>query len=203
MPTINQLLNRCAIGLCLVALLVLSACGPGTGGTGTGPSVGSSPTPLTSSYFASPGAGAVPNAPLPNPATPPTGAPTATPSQPAFTCTASCASNLDTRALSLHLQADRITLSSPCATFTFAGPWSISATGDTTVVGMLESTVTVNGQTSRASQSASLTLSFAGDAQSSPSVGVRITDSTGRLLLSPVTLLRAADAPAALGAAGC
>jgi hypothetical protein len=203
MPTKNHLLNRCALSLCLVAALVLCACGPGTGGTGTGPSVASSPTPFTSSYFTSPGAGAVPNAPLPDPVTPPIGAPTATPSLPAFTCTANCANNLDNQALSLHLQADRITLSSPCATFTFAGPWSISATGEATVLGVLESTVTVNGQISRTSQSASLTLSFAGDALSSASVGVRITDSTGRLLLSPVTLLRAAVAPAALGAAGC
>jgi hypothetical protein len=212
-PTAEHLLDRCAIGLrallcaglCIFATMMLSACGPGTGGTGTGPSAVGGPTPFTNSYFTSSGAGTVTSAPLPNPVTPST--PTATPSLPASTCTAGCASNLDTQALSLYLQADSVTLSSPCATFKFAGPWSISASGEATLLGVLESTVTVNGQISRTSQSANLTLSFAGTAQSSASVSVRITNSAGRVLLNPVTLLPASDAPAALtpvlSAAGC
>jgi hypothetical protein len=181
MPKINQLLSRFALSLYVVAALVLSACGPGTGGTGTGPNAAGSPSTFTSSYFTITGTGTATAAP---------------------TCAVACASNLDTQTLSLHLQTDSITLSSPCATFTFAGPWSISASGESTVQGLWESTTLVNGQASRASQSASLTLSFTGSAESSPSVNVRITDSTGRLLLNSVTLLRASNAtPAA--ATGC
>jgi hypothetical protein len=203
MPTINHLLNRCAIGLCLVALMVLSACGPGTGGTGTGPSVGASPISFTDSYFTSSGAGTVTAAPLPNPGTTPTVSPTTTTSLPAPTCTTSCASNLDGQAISLHLQADRIVLSTPCATFTYAGVWSVSATGETTVQGVLESSPVVNGQTSRSSQNASLTLGFPNGVDGSSTLSVSIKDSAGKLLLGPTTLLRAANAPPGVNASGC
>lgn len=191
MPKINHLLHRCALSLCLLAALVLSACGPGTGGTGTGPNANSNPTPVTNSYFAGTGAGTVTVAPLPNP------------SVPAPVCTVSCASGLDTQALSLHVQADRITLSSLCATFTFTGTWSLSANNEATVQGVLESTTVLNGQTSRTSQSASLTLQFTGDADSSASVSVNVKDSTGTLLLNPVTLLRAGNAAPGAAATGC
>jgi hypothetical protein len=203
MPTINHLLNRCAICLCLVALLVLSACGPGTGGTGTGPSAGASPIPFAGSYFTSGGVGTVTAAPLPNPSTTPTVSPTTTTSLPAPTCTTSCANNLDGQAISLHVQADRIVLSTPCATFTYAGVWSVSATGETTVQGVLESSTVANGQASRSSQNASLTLGFPNSVDGSGTVTVSIKDSTGKLLFGPATLQRAATVPASVNAGGC
>ncbi len=204
MPTINHLLKRCAISLCLVALMLLSACGPGTGGTGTGPNVASSPVPFTSSYFTSPGAGTATAAPLPNPTATPTASPTSTASTPAPTCTTACASGLNAQAISLHLQAESIVLSTPCATFTYAGVWSVSATGETTVQGVLESSTVVNGQASRSSsQNASLTLGFPSGVNSSSTVSVSIKDSAGKLLLGPATLQRAAAAPPSVNASGC
>jgi hypothetical protein len=201
MPTINHLLSRCAISLCALAALVLSACGPGTGGTGTGPNAGASPVTFTSSYFTSGGAGTV-TAPLPNPSTTPTSTPTSTPSLPETTCSTACAANVGSQPLRLHLQTDRIELSTPCATFTYAGAWSVSATGETTVQGVWESSVVVNGQTSRSSQNASMTLGFPNGLESS-SVTVSIKDSTGKLLLGPATLQRAANAPPSVSAGGC
>ncbi len=209
MPTINRLLKRCAISLCLVALMVLSACGPGTGGTGTGPSVAASPVTLPSSYFTSGGVGTVTAAPPPNPSTPPSTVPTTTVSPttttglPAPTCTVGCATNLDGQAISLHLQADRIMLSTPCATFTYTGVWSVSATGETTVQGVWESSTVVNGQTSRSSQNASLTLGFPNGVDGSSTVSVIIKDSAGRQLLGPATLQGVANAPPSVGAGGC
>jgi hypothetical protein len=203
MATINHLLKRCAISLCALAVLLLTACGPGTGGTGTGPNAAGSPTTLTSSYFTSGGAGTVTAAPLPNPSTVPTVSPTSTTGLPTPTCTSSCASNLDGQAISLHLQADRITLSTPCATFTYAGVWSVSAAGETTVQGVWESSAVVNGQTSRSSQNASLTLGFPNSLDGSSTVTVSIKDSAGRLLLGPATLQRAAAAPASVSSGGC
>jgi hypothetical protein len=197
MPTINQFLNRCAISLCALAALVLSACGPGTGGTGTGPNASASPTTFTSSYFTSGGAGTV-TAPLPNPTIP-----AATPSLPGITCTGACPSSLDNQTLRLHLQAERIELSTPCATFTYAAVWSVSAAGETTVQGVLESTVVVNGLPARSSQSASLTLIFLGGLDSSSAVIVSIKDSAGKLLLGPVTLQRAVSAPVGVRAGDC
>jgi hypothetical protein len=194
MPKINHQPNRCAtslsVCLCLLAALLLSACGPGTGGTGTGPSVGASPTGFTSSYFTNGTVGTVT-------------APVATPSQPGGTCTVACTASLDNQALRLYLQADRIELSTPCATFTFAGPWSLSATGEATVQGVLESTVLVNGQAVRSSQNANLTLIFPNGLESSNAVNLSLKDSTGKLLLAPVNLQRAASAPASVSASGC
>jgi hypothetical protein len=197
MPKINQLLNRYAISVYTVVVLLLSACGPGTGGTGTGPSVSGSPSTFTSSYFTSGGAGTV-SAPLPGPTSP-----AATPSVPGITCTAACTGSAANQALSLHVQADRIELSTPCATFTYAGAWSVSATGETTVQGVWESTVVVNGQPSRSSQSASLTLIFPNGPDSSSTVSVSIKDVTGKLLLGPVTLQRATSPPAGASPSGC
>ncbi len=205
MPTTNPLLKRCAISLCALAMLVLCACSPGTGGTGTGPIAVVSPAPVASSYFTSGGAAPVTAAPLPPTGTtptvtPPAATPAATPTAPGTPCTAGCISS---QAVSLHLQADRIELSTPCATFTYAGAWSVSAAGDVTVQGVWESNVTVNGQTSRTSQSAILTLNFAVSLESSASVKVRIQDIAGQPLLGPSTLQRSASPPTAAVAGGC
>jgi hypothetical protein len=179
MPTINQLLNRCAISLCALAALVLSACGPGTGGTGTGPTAGTAPVTFTSAAV------------------------TAIPSLPGVSCTAACPSNLDSQAMRLHLQTDRIELTTPCATFTYAGDWSVSATGEVTVPGVWEISEVVNGQIIRSSQIASLTLGFPNGLDSSSAVNVSMQDSTGQLLLGPITLQRAADAQVSVSASGC
>jgi hypothetical protein len=179
MPTINQLLKRCAIILCTLAALVLSGCGPGTGGTGTGPNASASPVTFTS------------------------GGVTATPSVPGASCTAACPNSLDSQALRLHVQAERIELSTPCATFTYAGVWSVSATGETTVQGVWEISAVVNGQISRNSQNASLTLMFPNGLDGSSTVNVSIKDGAGTPLLGPVTLQRATDAPSSASASGC
>jgi hypothetical protein len=187
MPTINHLLKHCAVGLCLLAALVLSACGPGTGGTGTGPNAVGSPSTFTSSYFTSGD----------------TATASPTPSVPGTTCTAACPSALVNQTSSLHLQAERIELTTPCATFTYAGVWSVSAAGETTVDGVLESSVLVNGQISRSSQNASLTLRFPNGLEGSGAVTLSIQDGTGKLLLGPVTLQRTARVPASVAASGC
>jgi hypothetical protein len=158
-----HLIHRSALSLCLLTALVLSACGPGTGGTGVGPPI------FTSGFFSNTAAGSVTAAPV---------------------CSISCASNLNAQALSLKLLADSITLSSPCASFSYAGPWSSSATGEVTVQGVLESTANVNGQSSRTSQSARLTLQFASSPDTSTAVSVSISDSAGVSILRPVTLSR-------------
>ncbi len=183
-PAIKQLLSCCAISLCLVAALLLAACSPGTGGTGTGPTVSASPTTSTTSYFTG------------------AGAPAAAPSLPAPTCTVACPANPAPQAINLQVQPERIELSTPCATFTYAGTWTLSATGEATVQGVWESTTTVNGQSTRSSQSASLTLVFPSGLEGS-TVSVSIKDSTGQLLLGPVTLQRTPSAPVNVSSPGC
>jgi hypothetical protein len=194
MQIIRHLLERAVFSLCLLAALVLTACGPGTGGTGTGPPVANTPTAFANSVFTSPGTGSSTAVPAPNPSA----TPTAT-----ATCAAVCAGSLQSQALSLILQAESIVLSSPCATFTFTGLWGASATGESVVQGTLESTTVVNGQTSRTTQSASLTLQFAGTADSSNIVTLSIRDGAGNLLLPSVTLQRASSAAPASTLAGC
>jgi hypothetical protein len=176
MHKIVHLIHRSALSLSLLAALVLSACGPGTGGTGVGP------PSFTSGFFSNTAASPVTAAPV---------------------CSINCASNLNTQALNLRLLAESITLRSACASFNYAGPWTSSATGLVIVQGVLESTSVVNGQPSRASQSARLTLHFAEIPDTSATVSVSIDTTAGVSILSPVTLSRISTQVPIPEASGC
>lgn len=103
-------------GLCrlLIALLIslgLAACGPGTGGTGTGPSLGFSgsltaTTTAGTSSVTAPGAGCPP----------------------------------DCQQAYLRLEPERVELAAPCLRFVSTGSWLTDAAGLTVVTGTLETT---------------------------------------------------------------
>jgi hypothetical protein len=176
MCMLTHLIHRSALSLCLFAALMLGACGPGTGGTGTGPPI------ANSSFFASTTTGAAPTAPA---------------------CGASCTSNLNGQPLALNLLADSITLSSPCATFTYSGAWSGFEAEEVTVEGVLESTAIVNGQPTRSRKTASMKLQFTGSPNISATVTIDINDSTGISILRPVTLSRVGAEISVPAAAPC
>jgi hypothetical protein len=118
MPKMHHLLKHALYWLCLLAALALNACGPGTGGTGTGPQPIATIAPFAAAYTSAPGAGSVTGA-----GTQSTGASSAT-----------------TAAVNLQLQTTGIVLTHGCAEFNYSGPWSVSATGDISVQGIYTST---------------------------------------------------------------
>jgi hypothetical protein len=118
MPKMPHLLKHALHWLCLLAALAFSACGPGTGGTGTGPQPIATTAPFAATYTSAPSAGTLAGA-----GTPSTGASSAT-----------------TAAVSLQLQTTGIVLTSACASFNYSGTWSVSATGDISVQGIYTST---------------------------------------------------------------
>ena len=98
-------------GLLLAALLLLAACGPGSGGTGTGPisfsGLGRNVT------TAQPGT------------SPPTGGT-------AGDCTSDCLR------VDVQLHEAQVELTTPCSRFVFEGPWAQDASGFVTVTGRYE-----------------------------------------------------------------
>ena len=187
----NRIHTRLGVCLCwcmgVLAALLLNACGPGTGGTGTGPIASASATAagLNGSYFS-------------NAAASPTATPSATPNPPGGNCTVSCAGSLEGQAVRLYLQTDRIELATPCATFIYVGAWGVSAAGNVTVQGVLESPLATNGPSS---QSVSLTVLITDILANAVSVSLK--DGAGKLLLAPVALQRAAGTPSSVTANGC
>jgi hypothetical protein len=164
-PLLHKLAQHCLAWL----TLLLVACGPGTGGTGTGP-IAEAPISTTAPGTYS-------------------GIFTAAPSsQPVTTtvCVNGCTSTLAAPAVNLQVQTDSIQVSSPCFTFTYAGLWSQGADGNVTVQGSYtqQSAQSSSGTTS---QPATLTLRFSAN---SDSVEISIKDAAGQTLLQPVTLQR-------------
>ncbi len=156
-------------------VLLLVACGPGTGGTGTGPVAGA-PVPAGSPTLSSVYNGVYTANPSSAPATP-TG----------------CASCTSTQAVNLQVQTDSLQVSSPCFTFTYAGPSSAAADGSVAVQGTYTQ-LSAAAPTGTSSQAATLTLRFAAG---NDSVQVTIQDAAGQTLLPPVTLQRVAPPLAA------
>jgi hypothetical protein len=167
----KPLLHKLAMKLALYCLawltLLLVACGPGTGGTGTGPMDGT-PTSTTAPGVYS---GVFTVTPSANPATP-TG----------------CTSCTATQAVSLQVQTDSIKVSSPCFTFTYAGLWSAAADGSVMVQGSYTQ-LSATAPSGTLSQPATLTLRFG---VGNNSVQLSIQDAAGQTLLLPTTLQRVA-----------
>lgn len=190
------LLKRHLGALLLACQFLLTACGPGTGGTGTGPHTVSA---FSASYTNGVGASASVGAGSPTPAGTPTASPLPNPSPaPAPSpapCTVGCDSNAATRTFSLQLQTDGITLTSPCAGFSYSGSWSVSAAGETSVPGVYT--------TSSVQQAAVLTAVFANASADSTSVTVSIRNAAGALLLGPLVLQRGTGSPATPATTGC
>ncbi len=134
----------------LAAALVLAACGPGTGGTGTGP--------IGATLGFSGGAGA-------STAAPGTG------------CAADCSQ------ASLRLDTERVELTAPCLRFVYTGPWGVDAAG----LAILAGTAETGGATA---PNAVLRLQFSDATAASAQVTLTLTDSAGRTLAGPATLLR-------------
>jgi hypothetical protein len=161
----------------VMALLALAACGPGTGGTGTGP------TPTNSA--------ATGGSPVPGFTAIYTGSTTSAPSIPSgatSTCTNGCSTGTASHTVHLQLQADSIVLTAPCITFTYAGPWSVSASGVATVQGSYQSGFA-------SPQSATMVITFIGGGTASGELSVTVTNAANSVLVGPLHLQRSSNAP--------
>jgi hypothetical protein len=174
--TTNLFDMRCGLCRALTRLILaltlaagLAACGPGTGGTGTGPITptagfsGGIAGGFTSGTAAG-GANALP---------------------PAAPCTADCPQ------ASLRLDTERVELAAPCLRFVFTGSWAPDAAGLAVLAGTLE---TARG-TATAMSNATLRLQFGSAGIDSVQVNLTLTDDAGRALLGPATLPRNDAAP--------
>ncbi|MGA8514334.1 MAG: hypothetical protein WB821_06135, partial [Burkholderiaceae bacterium] len=164
----NRLFKHAAYWLCIAAALILAACGPGTGGTGTGPQ---SIAAFAANYISVPSTGTAVGS-----TTPSTGASSAT-----------------TATFSLQLQTTGIVLTSACAGFDYAGAWSVSATGEISVQGLYASTG-AGGLTSPPPQAAVLNIALTNTSADSASLTLRITTPSGALLLGPISMERSGAA---------
>jgi hypothetical protein len=168
-------LYRALTHLTLAFTLVasLAACGPGTGGTGTGPitptvgfsgGVSGTTTGGTTSGTAAGGAIATP---------------------PAAPCTADCPQ------AHLRLDTERVELAAPCLRFVFTGSWAVDAGGVAVLAGTLE---TARG-TATATSKAALRLQFSSAGIDSAQVNITLSNDAGNALLGPATLVRNDAAP--------
>lgn len=157
--------------LCIAGLLVLAllnACGPGTGGTGVGPPPIASTTIANGSIvYSNPSTTAVNPPPTPGPDL------------------ATCNTNV----ISLQLQAMRIAAATNCLSFNFTGAWQINADGIATVQGNLQTSASPTGAAS--SQAAFLELRYPIADINSTSLILTIRDTSGAIVLGPVTLQKA------------
>jgi hypothetical protein len=182
--TLQSLSRLISLAGLLAALLV--ACGPGTGGTGTGPETVSQSPVFVGSTISYTGI-----APAPLSTTP----------LPGSTCTALCGTA--TASLSLQLQAQSIALQTGCASFSYSGPWSISAQGEVNVEGSYETVTTVNGQANTSRQTAQLSLVFATPSADSSAVTLTLRNAQGDVLLGPIRLDRSTAATNIPAGGGC
>jgi hypothetical protein len=194
--SLHRLRNLSALGTLLSLFMLLAACSPGTGGTGTGP-VSAQPTAPTGTA-----------GPAPVPTTVPNGSPP--PSLPVSTQfnTATFYSNFDPAtgsvsqatgvAVNAQLQSQGIVISTACATFTYAGPWTAAADGKITVQGDYTSAATTAGQTAGpttpSSQSATATITIT-SLGGNDVAWVSVLGNMGVVLISPTLLARSPSAP--------
>lgn len=161
------------IGVLLI--LVLTACGPGSGGTGTGPTSYSSTASVTGgSSDGIPPGGAQPGSP------PGSGQ-----------CTADCAQ------IDLRLDEGSVELVTGCGRFVFAGAWEIDVNGMAVLPGSLQS------HTGGPAVNATLRLQFSGTPESRPSVTVTVIGPAGEVLVGPRALGQVTTFQPAPPAAGC
>ena len=147
--------------LCAAFLGLLAACGPGTGGTGTGPVGGS----LGFSGAVGPGFGAGVSVQPP--------------------CTADCAT------VALRLEDEWVEFRALCYRFVHQGPWEIDARGAAVVPGTLETSFQANGATRTEQQPARMRLQFSEPRADSPQVELTVLDAAGQTaLLAPLILQR-------------
>lgn len=90
---------------------------------------------------------------------------------------------------SLRLDTERVELTAPCLRFVYAGTWGVDSTG----LALLSGTAETGGTTA---PNAVLRLQFSDATAASAQVTLTLTDSAGRSLSGPVTLLRNDAAPA-------
>ncbi len=197
-PPLRHILEIAVSWLCLAAVLAVAACGPGTGGTGTGPISGLAMQPSATYYAGTLGGTSTIGLGPGNPATgSANGSNTAV-------VTPGCSANCAAVAVNLQLEPQRIQLGSGCFSFVFTGSWSFAASGETTVLGSFQSLSTVNGHTVAGDKLPStLVISFPNDETLGNLLTLSIKDNTGRLLLGPTTLQRSADAPPPTSARAC
>jgi hypothetical protein len=160
MTNLPEIVTRMARLLVLAALCALAGCGPGTGGTGTGPQDGlySFGGRVGNSFGACVSVG-VP-------------------------CTDDCP------AVSLVLEREKIELLAPCRRFVHNGTWSIDGNGAVVVQGRYELTSVAGGQTTVQTRDAVLRLRFSEGGPDSREVALTLADQAGDALLNPLTLQR-------------
>jgi len=169
----ESLIVRMTKLLAIVLLAALAvACGPGTGGTGTGPVNG------IASFGGTVGT------------TFGTGLSVGLP------CTDDCP------AVSLRLENERVEFSAPCRRFVHEGAWSIDASGLATVDGTLETETVTNGQHAKSSAAAVLRLQFSEALAESKQVMVNVRDAQGRNVLPALNLQRDNAGAATIGTCG-
>jgi hypothetical protein len=143
------------------ALLGLAACSPGTGGTGTGPIVG------TLSYVGGKPAPTFSLGPAPS-----------------ALCGDNCAS------VALVLEPERVELIASCQRFVYVGAWTTNAEGLTVLYGVLQTTTFVGKEPSTATEPAILRLQFSEGQADSRKVSLAVRNAAGNDLLRPLDLER-------------
>lgn len=167
MTNLPEFWGRFSRMLVIAALCALAGCGPGTGGTGTGPQDGlySFGGRVGNSFGAGLSAGVA--------------------------CTDDCP------AVSLVLEREKIELLAPCRRFVHNGAWSMDANGNVEAQGRYETTTVANGQSTVQSRDAVIRLRFSESGPDSREVAIMLRDPNGVSLLSPLTLQRGESAPGA------
>lgn len=157
----------------LLPSLLLTACGPGTGGTGTGPPGAVIFAPLS---FSSPKA--TPASSMP----PVLGVASAV----ADPCLVDCAGESGI----LRIEAEQVQLQTRCAQFVSLSALVVAATGETVLAGTLETQRNFNGTIQTSSLAALLIAEFSSGKPDSDRVVLRVVDTKGALLVSPLALQR-------------
>lgn len=164
----------------VIGLAVMAGCGPGTGGTGTGP------TSSALDYFGAAPANICttgPNTALacPQPNNPGTVGAVNPPSV-ANGTDGVFFSTTEGADINLLLTGNRATLSDRCLSLTFEGDWGVAGTNDARFFGQY----TTSGSTT----SALGTLTVQATGPDNKSLSVLLRDASNRVVLGPVTLRR-------------
>lgn len=154
--------------IALAMLATLTGCGPGTGGTGTGPSVGSNPLPLSTplTFSTSNSINLEKSAIVIGPTYP------------------------VVRSAILSLENGRVELRYGCKSFVYSGSWSIDeTTGNSILIGTFtDLKLSVGGQPALAPIVATLYLSFSKLKIESDSVSLLVKDNAENTLIGPFQL---------------